>query len=262
MSFKKIVAAFAIVGACAAQASTVTTDFTDLWYNPAEDGWGVNLVQQEEVIFATLYVYDGTRTPMWYVASDVRYQGRTNGALVFSGTLYETTGSPFAATWNPSLKTVRSVGTFTFNAPQVNSGTITYSVDGTTVSKTVQRQTWRNQSYVGQYRGATIGGYSGCSNGNGPYESPAIFTITQVGTQITIHEAGSGYTCTYSGQQVQGGKQGTISGGGTCSDGIAQTFVASEVKADLNAFAGRLQATIGTSCVFDGRMGGVRRNTQ
>ena len=39
-----------------AQATTYSTDYTDLWYNPNESGWGLNLIQQYQTMFGTLFV--------------------------------------------------------------------------------------------------------------------------------------------------------------------------------------------------------------
>ena len=44
-------------------ATSFTTDQSDLWYIPAESGWGMQLVQRDGVIFATLYVYDINNKP-------------------------------------------------------------------------------------------------------------------------------------------------------------------------------------------------------
>ena len=37
-------------------------DYTDIWYLPAESGWGVNMVQSDNFIFATFFIY-GPGTP-------------------------------------------------------------------------------------------------------------------------------------------------------------------------------------------------------
>ena len=31
-------------------------DYTDLWWNPAEGGWGVNLVQSDNFMFVTFFI--------------------------------------------------------------------------------------------------------------------------------------------------------------------------------------------------------------
>ena len=266
---KKLIAAFATaLAASAANANTVTTDFTDLWWIPNESGWGANVIQQQDVLFVTFFVYGQDNQPTWYVGSDVRYQGLVNGQFTFTGSLFRTTGPYFGAgTFNPNNVTNRQVGSITFRTGTSTNATITYTVDGVSVTKNVQRQTWRNQDFSGSYRGAVVGSYAGCTSGNGPYESPAILTITQTGTNITIHEAGgsgtSAYTCTYSGAYVPSGNSGSASGSGTCSDGFAQNWSASEMKVGLDFFAAAFTGRLGggsSNCVFTGRIGGIRRN--
>lgn len=56
--------ALAIAGA--AQATTHSTDYTDLWWNSpdnSESGWGVNVVQQGDIVFATFFIYGADGTP-------------------------------------------------------------------------------------------------------------------------------------------------------------------------------------------------------
>lgn len=79
-----------------AAATTFSIDFTDLWYNaPAESeaGWGVNVIQQNEVLFATLFVYGPDGTPRWYVASRLDPAGENR----FAGPLYTAAGTYFGA---------------------------------------------------------------------------------------------------------------------------------------------------------------------
>ncbi len=45
----------ALVLAAALPAHAV--DYTDIWYDAAESGWGVNLVQSDAFIFGTFFVY-------------------------------------------------------------------------------------------------------------------------------------------------------------------------------------------------------------
>ena len=46
-----------------AHATTFSSDFTDLWWNESEDGWGANVVQQDNVLFMTFLAGPSTRTP-------------------------------------------------------------------------------------------------------------------------------------------------------------------------------------------------------
>jgi hypothetical protein len=61
---------------CNARASTTTSEITDMWWNPAESGWGVNIILQNSVVFATFFVYDANHNPVWYTAPVVRNNSR------------------------------------------------------------------------------------------------------------------------------------------------------------------------------------------
>lgn len=241
-----------------AAATTLTTDFTDMWWVPSESGWGANVIQQGDTLFVTLFVYGQNGTPTWYVSPATTYQGNFGGQQ-FSGTLYRTTGPYFGAGFfNPGNVAVTAVGTLTFNAPFVASATLTYSVDGVNVTKFVQRQTWRTENLAGSYIGATVGAFTGCST-NGNYEAPATYTIQQVASNVTINEFGSGYSCRYTGTLNQTGRTGTIIGTGTCSDSSnTQSFTASEVLAGLDYIAMSFESLV-SNCRFTGRIGGMRR---
>ena len=57
-----------------AQAATSTdgTSYSDLWWNPAESGWGAHITLQADVAFMVLYVYDLQRQPRFFVASGLQ----------------------------------------------------------------------------------------------------------------------------------------------------------------------------------------------
>ena len=52
-----------------AHSTSFSTDQSDLYYIPAESGWGVQLVQRGSVIFATLFVFGPGGATTWYVAT-------------------------------------------------------------------------------------------------------------------------------------------------------------------------------------------------
>lgn len=257
---KKMLAALLIAVSSSASATSLTRDYSDLWFTSAEPGWGANMIQQGEIIFLTMFVYQSNGQPIWFVASDLTFQGTTGTTQRFTGPLYQTAG-PFygAPSFNPNLVTVALVGTATFTATAATAGTLSYTVNGVTVNKTITRQTWRNENIAGVYQGATIGTYSNCSAGNGPYDSTASFTFTQAAQSVSISEFGTGYQCNYTGILTQSGRMGTITGTGSCTPGgVAQTFTASEVRVDPNGISLSLIADAGP-CHFTGRIGGIRR---
>lgn len=256
-SIAAAVAAAAISLPFAATAAP-TTDFSDLWFIPAESGWGANVIQQDDILFVTLFVYGPNGQPTWYVASSTT---RTGSGSTFSGPLYRATGPYFGAgSWPANSVQVTQVGTLTFSAPQTSAATLTYSVDGVTVTKSIVRQTWDMENIAGTYLGATAGTWSGCGGGRDGYqESVANFLVSQDGIAIQMREDGAGYTCNYSGTYSQAGRLGAIQGGGLCGDGINQTLAASEVQTTPLSMAMRLTVSQTNGCRFTGRMSAVRR---
>lgn len=112
---------------------------TGLWWNQNESGWGVTLTQQYDVIFVTMYTYDGAGNPTWYVASNCAVSG---GGC--QGDLYKVTGGSMpTVTWNGNNKAVATVGTITLAFTDTNTGTMNYVINGVTGSKTITRQVWR-----------------------------------------------------------------------------------------------------------------------
>src|SRR5262249_7388980 len=69
-----------------ASGTTSGVDYTDLWWNPSESGWGMAITQQANVMFLAWYVYDSSAKPVWYVASNCAVT--TSGC---SGAAYRTT---------------------------------------------------------------------------------------------------------------------------------------------------------------------------
>ena len=85
MKAKHILAALALSLALPAHAVGRMTDASDLWFNSAESGWGVNVIQQNEIVFLTFFAYSASRNPVWYSASEMRTDGPSNGVTVYQG---------------------------------------------------------------------------------------------------------------------------------------------------------------------------------
>lgn len=116
------------------------TNWQDLWWNSSESGWGLNLTQQGSTMFATLFTYDASGQPVWYVMSGGT---RSGTAAIFTGGLYKTAGPVFnASPWTPA--SAAQVGTMTLNFSAGTLGTLTYSIDGVQVTKNISRQVFAN----------------------------------------------------------------------------------------------------------------------
>ena len=111
-----------------------TDNFQDLWWNPAERGWGLNIAHQGDTLFAALFTYDSSGRDIWLYMSN----GAKNGDDRYSGTLYRSTGPAFnASPWTAATPT--AVGNMTLQFTNGNSGTLTYTFNGVTVTKSIVR---------------------------------------------------------------------------------------------------------------------------
>jgi hypothetical protein len=106
------------------------------WRGESESGWGINLTQQGDILFATWFTYDTDGSGLWLVMPTSARTGET-----YTGALYRTTGPAFNATpWNTLQVVPAQMGTATFTFSDSNTGTFAYTVNGVTQSKPIIRQ--------------------------------------------------------------------------------------------------------------------------
>jgi len=265
---RNLLAALAIA-ALPAFATTHSTDYTDLWYLPAESGWGVNLIQQNDIVFATLFVYGPNGLPQWYVVPEARSVASPLGENLFSGTLYSTMGTYFGMPWEGVA--IQSVGVAAFAFTSPTSGAVSYTVNGVSVTKSLIRQTWAGNNLGGHYLGGLTANGTKCGNGinNGPI---LIFGGLSIGHtnffnplfQVSF-ATGNGQTgtCNFSGTYAQEGKLGRVSNGTwTCSipgssSAPVGTFTLSQIEANTSGISARFNGA-DQNCTYDGYFGGVR----
>lgn len=70
-------------------------------------------------MFATLYVYNASGQPTFYVAA---LRNTPVGGDTRTGTLHSSTGTPFAAPWNTAAAAETPVGTMTFSLTGIGTG--------------------------------------------------------------------------------------------------------------------------------------------
>lgn len=250
------------------RANTFSNDVTDLWWNPNESGWGVNLIQQANVVFATFFIYDSGGQPHWYVASDMRAASvPSDRPYVFSGALYETSGPAFsAASFNPGAVTHRQVGTVIFEFVAPATGRLDYTIDGVAVSKQVTRQTWRANDMSGKYAAwyvtqKVFSAPSGCNPAAGVQafddvtisQSDTAFTMTASRTAAPIER------CDFTGTYTQAGHMGAVDGAFSCTAGGNGSFTLRELEVGVNGFDGRF-GLHDRGCSSYGNFAAVRSN--
>jgi hypothetical protein len=111
------------------------TNYQDLWWNPAESGWGLNITHQGSKVFATLFTYAPGGQGMWLALPS----GERQADGSYSGEIYRTMGPAFnAQPWTGI--TFAQVGTMRLRFQNGEAGTLEYSVDGINVTKEITRQ--------------------------------------------------------------------------------------------------------------------------
>jgi hypothetical protein len=263
----------AVLSLAAAPATAANTNnYSDQWVAQDEPGWGVSIHQQASVLFVNLFVYGPDRNPTWYSAAAYLQAGAADHDL-FIGDLYVTNGPWFGAgSFAPVDVGARKVGTLAFSAVGMSPATLTYTVDGLAVTKSVVRQTWALEDFTGTYIGGAIEDvYCQDRIGNGHYEYAGAIEITEVSkdfpqSDISITVPGNG-TCTFTIPRAQSGHfGGSVGGTYDCVDrpfGSGTVYAAERSVSGVTARyeASFVNSVMGqpVSCTAHGRLGGVRR---
>jgi hypothetical protein len=129
--------------------------FSDLWWNPQQPGTGLQVVQQGETAFVTLFTYGGNGEPFWVVAPDARvYAYDATGRPAFRGPLYRTRGTAFSAPFNPADSQVIAVGELYITANGDNAITVDYTINNVALSHSLVRQTFALPGAAANYAGS------------------------------------------------------------------------------------------------------------
>lgn len=112
-------------------------NYSDMWWNPNESGWGMSIIHHPStgIIFSAWYAYDANGKPTWYVMSNCPIASTS-----CSGDIYKTTGSPPGQTWDTSKFSIAKVGTGSFSFTDTSNAVFTYSVSGVSGTKNISRQ--------------------------------------------------------------------------------------------------------------------------
>jgi len=112
-------------------------DYSDIWWGgAAENGWGVAIVQQGAVLAGVWYTYTQQGNPVWYLINSGSWVTPTT----YSAPLFKATGSPLiSSNYNAAAFDPRQAGTISINFTSSATGTVTYTVDGVTQTKMIER---------------------------------------------------------------------------------------------------------------------------
>jgi hypothetical protein len=184
-------------------------NFTDLWWNPVETGWGINMFHQDDLIYATWFTYDANGRDDWYTVSDARRQA--DGT--FKGILYRArSGTPvLQINGQPALANgaLENVGEMVFRFSNGERGTISYTIGNVTQTKNIERQVFASPQQVcrsgtpsstgGGGGGGTGGTSSQCLGFPGAGETRRYASV--IGNVPGYYQTGKGLT-TFEGRSV------------------------------------------------------------
>lgn len=132
MMRKALAAALLAAALPVAAQSVPNANYTDMWWNPTESGWGVSFMQHNgsNQAYATWYTYDarqqdtttGQYRPLWIVMSG----GTWTSPNTITGRAYVLNGTPFNQSGSNRRQT--EVGTMTFTFSDTSNGTFTYNI--------------------------------------------------------------------------------------------------------------------------------------
>ena len=115
------------------------TNYQDLWWNPAESGWGINLTQQGSTIFATWFTYNQNGKPLW-LSVTAEPQGGS-----YAGVLYQASVPAYSAVpFDPANVVLMPVGSATLTFADGNNATFAYTAFGISQSKTITREVFQS----------------------------------------------------------------------------------------------------------------------
>lgn len=125
--------------------NNATPNFEGLWWaapGGSEAGWGINLSHQYDAIFLTWFTYDASGKAWWMVMSTTKSisQSKTYSGPIYSGHGPAFNTAPFPPLGSPGGAVAEQVGTGTLAFSDASNGTFTYTVNGTTQTKSITRE--------------------------------------------------------------------------------------------------------------------------
>ena len=250
-----------------ASMNAAALEYTDVYSNPAEPGWGVFLVQSDTTQFLAFFIYGPDGKPTWYTAQLTQ---DANGN--YNGPLYAITGTYFANPWQGY--NIAPVGTASFEPSDIYHATLRYSLTGgPTIVKSVARQSLTPYSLAGNYSGSMSGTITGCAlpadneaHFRGRYSLAVTQTADQASTLTftfvdTVHE---GLVCTVPGTLTRLGRLYKLNGQFSCS---GRGEIVGPAGATIDSYhptgqgiEGRLTTTLADGCNLSLRFAAVLNN--
>ncbi len=252
----------ALLAAGSFHAAAAPADYSDLWWNPQESGWGMNIVQQGETAFVTLFVYGPDERPTWYVASNAQvFAEDASGNPAFRGTLYKTTGPWQGGAFDPAKVGIQAIGDIVIEPREGGKLYVSYFAEGARVVKLVQRQTFSQPDLGSNYHGSfrlRQARPGSVPHGTREYAPDVLLHLDGANVFMRVEEPLS--RCEYRGTRTMSGRFATLVGQFSCTGpaaGEPGTFEVSDFEVTQHGISGYLR-TYGADTNQYGRFAAAR----
>ncbi len=110
----------------------------DLWWSgQAENGWGMSIIQHDDILFSVIYAYAANGQPTWWAMPG----GTWNAAhTVYSGALYEPSAAPYSAYDTSKFIPGAAVGTAAMDFSDPSNVKLDYVIAGIAGHKDIVRE--------------------------------------------------------------------------------------------------------------------------
>ncbi len=135
-------------------------NYQDLWWaGPQENGWGMSISQHRDLLFIGLYIYGADGRPTFAVIPGGTWNA---GHTAYTGSIYIPSGSWYGGYDASRFDAGSPVGSGTVTFTSASTATFTYTIQGTSGSKSIQRQLFgpRDATPVATYGDLWWGGAS------------------------------------------------------------------------------------------------------
>lgn len=244
--------------------TNVSTDLTDIWWPDDEPGWGIQLIQNADLVFATMFVYGPDMEPLFFVA----VLQKLVGADTWTGDLFQANGTFFAESWDPADRAEFQAGAMTFTLTGIGTGTLVYNVGPSNIVKTLNRQPLKLEDNSGDYRMTHTWSSAGAGCSDTDAYSPAAGPVNgnlaieriagDVATVSLSWQLAPVDICAMTAGYTQVGRLGAYSGALTCSpSGRSGTLTFYEIANRIKMLTGRYIMEWDYGCVRSGQFAAI-----
>jgi hypothetical protein len=118
-----------------ASGNATRVDYSDVWWVPAESGWGLTVTQQFQTLFANWRTYDANGRPIRFLMPG----GTWIGPATYRGTLYRTASTPTGAALSQGVVSTVAAGSATLTFIDADNAIFEYQADGVAGVKNITR---------------------------------------------------------------------------------------------------------------------------